>query len=101
MSQNIGTDDISDESEYPVDDFVIDSGGCGIGLDNADILSNLESKVSRVGLSQWDNMIALLFFGDMPGKSHMTCHNIDVGLTRHIKQQPYRLSPHKLNLVHE
>ncbi len=29
----------------------------------------------------------------------MTCHDVDVGQARPIKQQPNRLNPHKLKLV--
>ncbi len=38
-------------------------------------------------------------FGDEPGKTDLTCHDVDVGQARPIKQQPYRLNPHKLKLV--
>lgn len=46
LSQNIATDDTSDEHEKPYNDCGIDSFGLDIRLDNTDILSNLEFKVS-------------------------------------------------------
>ena len=46
------TIDASGECETPGDYFVIDGGGCDIKLKNADILSNLESKVSHLEPSQ-------------------------------------------------
>ncbi len=50
LSQNTVTNDTCDESENPGDDFVMDCSGCGIRLENADILSNLEAKVSSAVL---------------------------------------------------
>ena len=46
LNQNI------DETENPGDDFVMNCDGCDIRLENADILSNLESKVSHLEPSQ-------------------------------------------------
>ncbi len=41
-----------DDNEKPGDDFVLNCDGCEIRLENADILSNLESKVSHLEPSQ-------------------------------------------------
>ncbi len=77
---------------------------CDIRLENADILSNLESKVSHLEPSQQSEFMALLkefeyLFGDEPGKTDLTCHDVDVGQAKPIEQQPYRLNPHKLKRV--
>ncbi len=52
LSQRTVTGDTYDKNENPGDDFVIGSAGCNIGSENADILSNLESKVSHIEPSQ-------------------------------------------------
>ncbi len=69
LSQNTLTSDTCDERENPGHDFVMNCDGCDIRLENADILSNLESKVSHLESSQQSELIALLkefeyLFGD-------------------------------------
>ncbi len=59
LSQSTVSFDIHDECENPADDFVIDSNGCDITLANADILSNLESKVAHLEPNQQKELIAL------------------------------------------
>ncbi len=76
------------------DDFVVDSGCCDIRLEIADILSNLESKVSHLEPSQHKELIALLreykyLFGDAPGRTDLTCHDVNVGHAKPIKHKPY------------
>ncbi len=48
LNQNNVTSDTCDETENPGDDFVMNCDGCDIRLENADILSNLETKVSHL-----------------------------------------------------
>ncbi len=38
------------------------------------------------------------FFDDEPGRTVLTCHDVDEGYDKPINQQPYRLSTHKLTL---
>ena len=52
LNQNTITSDTCGYNENPGDDFVMNCGGCDIRLENADILSNLESKVSHLETSQ-------------------------------------------------
>ncbi len=52
LNQNTITSDTSDDNENPGDDFVMNCDGYDIRLENADILSNLESKVSHFETSQ-------------------------------------------------
>ena len=49
---NTVTNDTCDDNENSGDDFVMNCDGCDIKLENADILSNLESKVSHLEPSQ-------------------------------------------------
>ncbi len=104
LNQNIVTSDAYDDNENPRDHFVLNYIGCDIRLETADGLSNLEPKVSHLEPSQQNELVALLkefeyLFGDEPGKTDLTCHDVDVGQARPTKQQPYRLNPHKLKLV--
>ena len=52
LIQNTVTSDKCDDTENPGDDFVMNCDGCDIRLEKADILSNLESKVSHLDPSQ-------------------------------------------------
>ncbi len=52
LNQNTVTSDTCGESENPGDDFVMNCDGSDIRLENADILSNIESKVSHIEPSQ-------------------------------------------------
>ncbi len=49
---NTITSDTCDGNKNPGDDFHMNCDGCDIRLENADILSNLESKVSHLEPSQ-------------------------------------------------
>ncbi len=60
----------------PGDDFVMDNDGCDMRMENADTLSNLESKVSHLEPSQQSEVIALLkefeyMSSDEPGENLM------------------------------
>ena len=48
LNHNTVTSDASDDSENPGYDSVMSCDGCDIRLENADILSNLESKFSHL-----------------------------------------------------
>ncbi len=52
LNQNTVTSDTCDDSDNPGEDFVINGHGCNLRLENADMLSNLESKVSHLESSQ-------------------------------------------------
>ena len=60
LNQNTVTSDTCHGTENPGDDFVINCDGCDIRLENADILSTIESKVSQVEPSQQSDLVALL-----------------------------------------
>ncbi len=70
----------------PNDHFVIDGGDCDIRLENADIQSNIESKVPYLEMCQQNDY----FFREEPGRTDLICHGVWGGQARHIK--------HKLNL---
>ncbi len=76
LNQNTVTSETCDDNENPGDDFVMNCDGCDIRLENADIPSNLESKVSHLEPSQQSELVALLkefeyLFGDEPGKTDL------------------------------
>ena len=78
--------------------------GCSPVLTNSEVLANLDAKVSHLDPSQQKDIIQLLkeydyLFGDTPGQTSLTCHDVDVGNAKPIKQHPYRLNPKKLKQV--
>ncbi len=52
LNQNTVTSDTCDGNANPGDDVVMTCDICDIRLENSDILSNVESKVSHLGPSQ-------------------------------------------------
>ena len=77
---------------------------CKIKLENSDALRNLCSKLSHLNESQREEMVALIheyeeLFSDSPGLTQMTCHDVDVGDSRPVKQHPYRVNPRKKEII--
>jgi hypothetical protein len=77
---------------------------CVVKLKNSEVLANLESKVTHLEPTQQKEITDLIreyeyLFSDTPGRTNLTCHDVDTGHARPIKQHPYRLSPSKLKQV--
>ena len=75
--------------------------GCTPKLNNTEVLNNIELKVAHLEPSQQQEIIQLLreydyLFGDNPGRTNLTAHDVDVGHAKPIKQHPYHVSPSKL-----
>lgn len=73
---------------------------CPVKLLNSDILANLDKKLSHLPEDKRDEMKSLIFqfkhlFPDIPSRTDVVVHDIDVGDTRPIKQHPYRVNPTK------
>ena len=84
LNHNTVTNDTCDETVNPGDDFVMNCYSCDIRVENADILSNLESKVSHLEPIQQSELFALFkgfeyLFSDEPEKTDLTCDDVDVG----------------------
>ncbi|CAM4678617.1 unnamed protein product [Leuciscus chuanchicus] len=73
-------------------------------LQNSAILNDLKSYLAHLGESQAKELTDLLhkfpsLFSDVPGKTTMCSHDIDVGNASPIKQHPYRVNPQKRNIM--
>jgi len=75
-------------------------------LKNSEALSNLEQKLIHLPVQEQVVLKELLsdfavLFPDVPGRTTIAVHDVDVGDTRPIKQHPYRVNPVKLKLMRE
>uniref|UniRef100_A0A8C1PH44 Gypsy retrotransposon integrase-like protein 1 n=1 Tax=Cyprinus carpio TaxID=7962 RepID=A0A8C1PH44_CYPCA len=73
-------------------------------LQNSAILNDLKNYHAHLGESQDKALTDLLhkfpsLFSDVPGKTAMCSHDIDVGNASPIKQHPYRVKPQKRNIM--
>ncbi len=80
--------------------MLIEPHSLGVHLNNSAILSNLDSCLSYLPEDQRKDVEMLLWkhptlFSDVPGKTSMLFHDIDVGNSIPIKQHPYRVNPAK------
>ena len=69
-------------------------------LKNSDVLANLEEKVNHLGVSERNDILQVIreypeLFSDVPGRTNLVEHDVDVGDTVPIKQHPYRTNPEK------
>ena len=69
-------------------------------LRNSEILEDLDHFFSHLPNSERDDLISLFssninLFSDVPGRTTIIAHDIDVGESRPIKQHPYRANPLK------
>jgi hypothetical protein len=72
-------------------------------LTNSEILCNLDSKLSHLNPQQQLEMKNLILkykdlFPDVPRKTSVAIHDVDVGKNQPIKQHPYRMNPEKCKL---
>ena len=71
---------------------------------NSDALRDLTNKLSHLSTSEGEEMAALVtefsdLFSDVPGRTNCVHHHVDVGDAVPIKQNPYRVNPHKLEFL--
>ena len=74
---------------------------CKIKLSNSEILDDLKTKLNHVPHDKRIPLIKLLMkyksvFLDVPNRTNVLMHNVDVGNAHLIKQQPYLVNPIKL-----
>ncbi len=79
---------------------MVEPHSLGVRLNNSAILSSLDSSLSYLPEDQRKDVEMLLWkhptlFADVPGKTSMLFHDIDVGNSIPIKQHPYRVNPAK------
>ena len=75
-----------------------------IKLQNSQILNDLGTKLSHLPLVQRKELAEVItqyreVFPDVPSKTNLIEHDVDVGDSAHIKQHPYRVSPMKKELL--
>ncbi|XP_051888858.1 uncharacterized protein LOC127579869 isoform X2 [Pristis pectinata] len=73
-------------------------------LKNQNILENLETKLDHLQVSQKQQMRELILkfknlFPDVPNRTSIITHDVDVGDAKPIKQHPYRMNVEKSKLV--
>ena len=69
-------------------------------LKNSDVLVELDRKVNHLGPSETDYILQVIreypeLFSDVPSRTNLVEHDVDVGDTVPIKQHPYRTNPEK------
>ena len=69
-----------------------------------DALRDLTNKLSHLSTSEGEEIAAPItefsdLFSDVPGKTNCVHHHVDVGDAVPIKQNPYRVNPHKLEFL--
>ena len=92
------------ESRDTLENVDIDKGkqdnlGC-LKLKNSSILGNLDQKLNHLDSEKKDEVAKLILeyrhlFPDVPGRTDVLFHDVDVGEAKPIKQPPYRLNPIK------
>ena len=75
-----------------------------IKLQNSQILNDLGTKLSHLPLAQRKELAEVItqyreVFPDVPSKTNLIEHDVDVGDSAPIKQHPYRVSPMKKELL--
>ena len=78
--------------------------GTAMKLKNSQILCNLEDKLSHLEAHQIIELAHLvrkyhLIFPDIPSKTSIDHHDVEIGDALPIKQHPYRLNPLKLEAM--
>ena len=81
------------------DDFAPNEG---VNLKNSEVLKDLDNRLSHLSPSQREELKALIFeyprlFSDVPGRTNVVQHDVDVGDAAPIRQHPYRAHPDKQN----
>ena len=92
------------ESRDTLENVDIDKGkqdnlGC-LKSKNSSILDNLDQKLNHLDSEKKDEVAKLILeyrhlFPDIPGRTDVLFHDVDVGEAKPIKQPPYRLNPIK------
>ena len=75
-------------------------------VQNSDILKDPEKKLSHLDQTQRDELKSLILeyehlFPDIPTRTDKIYHDVDIEGSKPIKQQPYRVSPMKLQFLRE
>ena len=96
----------AEEQATVVDEPLIKLEVVSCKLTNSQILNDLESKLSHLKPDQQLQMKQLILkyeklFPDVPKRTTVAVHDVDVGDAKPIKQHPYRMNPDKCRLADE
>ncbi|XP_059805417.1 uncharacterized protein LOC132380544 [Hypanus sabinus] len=85
-------------------DFHSKSNIVSVRLPNSTILENIDEKLAHLQLEQRQQMKELIFkygelFPDVPRRTTIASHDVDVGDAKPIKQHPYRMNMEKCELA--
>ena len=74
--------------------------------ENSDALAQLSEKLSHFTPPQSAELVSLLqkypsVFGDSPGQTNLTFHDVDVGDSKPVKLSPYRVHPSRLQAMQD
>ena len=77
-----------------------------LNLLNSDICKDLDQKLSHLDQTQRDELKMLIFvyepsFSDIPTRTDQIYHDVDIEVSKPIKQHPYRMNPMKLQNLRE
>ena len=96
------------ECDVSVQDDTVegDDIGCSIKLQNSTVLNDLEGKTCHLSPEKQNELCALIreyshLFPDVPSKTDVFYHDVDVGNNKPIKQHPYRANPIKREYLNE
>ncbi|XP_068242408.1 uncharacterized protein [Palaemon carinicauda] len=87
----------------PMVDIKLSVGPDGLS-NNSNILNNLDVKFQHLEKDKATSLTMLIddykdLFQDVPGRTNILEHDVDVGEASPIKQSPYRLNPFKRDIV--
>ena len=95
---------VAEKEDYTENEVRLGNDQQPIKLQNSQILNDLGTKLSHLPLVQRKELAEVItqyreVFPDVPSKTNLIEHDVDVGDSAPIKQHPYRVSPMKKELL--
>ena len=95
---------VAEKEEDTESEVTLENDRQPIKLQNSQILNDLGTKLSHLPLVQRKELAEVItqyreVFPDVPSKTNLIEHDVDVGDSAPIKQHPYRVSPIKKELL--
>ena len=95
---------VAEKEDYTESEIRLENDQQPIKLQNSQILNDLGTKLSHLPSVQRKELAEVItqyreVFPDVPSKTNLIEHDVDVGDSAPIKQHPYRVSPMKKELL--
>ena len=95
---------VKSEIETGDQDAKLSTPGVNVQLTNSDVLQNLHTKLCHLAPSEQKQLNKLILknehlFPDVPSRTHIIFHDVDVGDAKPLKQHPYRVNGVKLEAI--